>query len=80
MAQSVTDALAEFLGPIMASYCRIIEEGPGDMPVTIMFGGYKFETTLDAFKKLDKAHQAAFDRNLKTNATRHAKKAAGSLL
>ena len=80
MAQSITDALAEFLGPIMAAYCRIIDEGSPDMPVTIWFGGYKFETTLEAFKKLDQAHQAAFDRNLKTASRRRTKKAAGSFI
>ena len=77
---SPTEAIRDFLAPIMASYCRVIDEGSSDMPVTISFGGYKYETTLADFKALDKAHQEAFDRNEKAAANRRAKKSVGTLI
>jgi len=65
MAKSCKQALTEFLGPIMADFCALIDEGPDDMPVKISFGGYEYETTLADFKMLDKAHREAFERQMK---------------
>jgi len=73
MTKSCKQALTEFLGPIMAKYCRLIDEYPADMPVKISFGSYEYETTLADFKMLDKAHSEAFERQMKAE-ERKAKK------
>lgn len=65
---SCKEALRRFLAPIMAKYCRIIDEGDPNMPVQIHFGGYVYETTLAEFKALDSAHKAAFERQVKASA------------
>lgn len=75
-AKPLFDAVRDFLGPLEAQYCRIIDEGSPDMPVTILLGNYKYETTLADIKALDRAYAAAFDARLKRNE----KKSKGSLL
>lgn len=75
-APTLYDAIQGFLGPLVAEYGRIVDEGNPDMPVTISLGGYEHKTTLEAIKRLDRAHQAAFE----AKCARDAKKAKGSLL
>lgn len=55
------EAVRNFLGPLEAQYCRIIEEGAPDMPVTILLGNYEYKTTLADIKALDRAYAKAFD-------------------
>lgn len=75
-APTLYDAIQGFLGPLVAEYARIVDEGNPDMPVTISLGGYEHKTTLEAIKQLNRAHQAAFE----AKCARDAKKAKGSLL
>lgn len=75
-APTLYEAVRDFLGPLEAEYCRIIDEGPEDMPVEISLGGYVYKTTLADIKKLDRAYAAAFEAKVK----RDAKKAKGALL
>lgn len=70
------EAVEGFLGPLMAEYCRLIEEGSDDAPVTIMIGNYPHKTTLKAIKDLDRAHRAAFEAKCK----RDEKRSRGTLL
>jgi hypothetical protein len=81
---TLSDAMAAFLGPLHAEYCRLIDEWAHDAPVQIILGrgkgettgGYIFQTTMGAIQDLDRAHQAAFE----AKQNRAAKKAIGSLL
>lgn len=75
-APTLYSAVSDFLAPLMAEYARVIDEGADDMPVTISLGGLQYKTTLADLKKLDRAHQAAFEAKEK----RDAKKSRGSLL
>lgn len=77
---TLTDAIAAFLGPLMADYARLIEEGDPDMPVTICFGGYEHATTLGAIQSLDRAYADTFERNQRAACRRRDRKAAGRLL
>lgn len=61
-APTLYEAIRDFLGPLEAQYCRIIDEGSPDMPVTIMLGNYEYKTTLADIQKLDRAYAAAFER------------------
>jgi hypothetical protein len=74
-ALTLFEAVQRFLGPLAAQYCRIIEEGSPDMPVTIMLGGYEYKTTLADIKALDRAYAKAFDDKQK----RACRKARGGL-
>jgi hypothetical protein len=74
-APTLFEAVRDFLGPLEAKYCRIIEEGDPDMPVTILLGNYEYKTTLADIKALDRAYAAAFDAKEK----RAARKAKGGL-
>lgn len=75
-APTLFEAVRNFLGPLEAEYCRIIEEGSPDMPVTIMLGNYEYNTTLADIKALDRAYAAAFDAKMK----RSERKSRGTLL
>lgn len=75
-APTLFDAVQAFLGPLEAEYCRLIEEGPRDLAVTIYLGGYKHETTLGLIKDLDRAYAAAHEAKLKRNE----RKSRGTLL
>lgn len=78
------DAMASFLGPLSADYCRLIDDWAHDAPVQIVLGrgkgestgGYIHHTTMGAIQDLDRAHQAAFEVKEKKSARR----AVGSLL
>lgn len=74
-ALTLFEAVQQFLGPLEAKYCRIIEEGSPDMPVTIMLGNYEYKTTLANIKALDRAYAKAFDDKQK----RAERKAKGGL-
>ena len=58
------EAIEGFLGPLMAEYARLIDEGNPDLPVIVKLGGYEHKTTLAVLKKLDRAHHAAFETKL----------------
>ncbi len=75
-APTLYDALAGFLGPLVAEYGRIIDEGGADMPVEVRLGGYVHKTTLATIKAMDRAHHAAFEAKLK----RDERRSRGSLL
>ena len=75
-APTLYEAIQAFLGPLHADYCRIIDEGRPDMPVTISLGNYEHHTTLAVIKDLDRAYAAAFEAKLK----RDEKKSRGTLL
>lgn len=75
-APTLYDAVAGFLGPLSAEYARIIDEGGPDMPVTIILGCHKHETTLAAIQEMDRAYAHAFEVKCKRAATR----AKGTLL
>jgi hypothetical protein len=77
---TLIDAVGRFLGPIMAENCRLIEGWPDDMVVIIHFGGREHETTLGAFKDLDRAYRQAAERNIKQAMMRRGRKVTGSLL
>lgn len=74
-APTLFEAVQRFLGPLEAEYCRIIDEGSPDMPVTILLGNYEYKTTLADIKALDRAYAKAFDDKLK----RSERKAKGGL-
>lgn len=75
-APTLFDAVRNFLGPLEAEYCRILDEGSPDMPVTILLGNYEYKTTLADIKALDRAYAAAHDAKM----ARAAKKSVGTLL
>jgi hypothetical protein len=77
-AERVTlyEAVQAFMGPIVAEYGRIVEDGQPDMPVRIILGGYTVEMTLADLQRLDRAYAQAFDQKLK----RDERKARGTLL
>jgi hypothetical protein len=75
-APTLYDAMAAFLAPLEAEYCRLIDECAADLPVTISLGGYKHKTTLKVIKDMSRAHHAAFEAKL----TRQERKARGTLL
>jgi hypothetical protein len=77
---ALIDAVGAFLGPIMAEYCRLIDEGDPAMPLTISLGGYQHETTLGVLQEIDRAYLAARERNDKATCTRRNRKAVGPLL
>ncbi len=59
MSESLYSAVEAFMGPLMAAGCRVIEEGPDDMPITVTFGPCEVTLTLAALKRLDDAHASA---------------------
>lgn len=73
-------AVGDFMGPLSAEYCRLIDEGDPDTPVIIKIGGYEHETTLKALKDLDRAYHRAHELKCAQDAARHAKKAVGNLV
>ena len=80
MAKTLTSSVRDFLGPIMAEYCRLIDEYSGDLPVEIHFGDHIHKTTLQEFKDLDRAFAQSLERAKKAAASRKARKAVGTLL
>ena len=75
-APTLFDAVAGFVGPMLAEYARLIEEGEPDMPVVIHIGSYEYKTTLKDIQDLDRAHTAAFEAKQK----RAARRARGTLI
>ena len=73
---SIYQAVERFLGPLMAEYARLIDEGSPDMDVIMHIGGYRYATKLADLKALDRAFHAAFDAKL----ARSAKRSNGTLL
>jgi len=60
-APTLFDAVRRFLTPIMADGCRVVDEWPDDMPVTIEFGPCKVEMQLRDLKALSDAFRRAHD-------------------
>ena len=77
---TLIDAVRSFLGPIMAEYCRLIDEYDGELPVEIHFGGYVYKTTLQDFKDLDRALAKAQEKSEKAADARRKRKAVGTLI
>jgi hypothetical protein len=80
MAETLINAVGNFLAPIAAEYARIIEEGDPEAQMTIEFHGYRHHTTLGALQDLDRAHQRAHERNEKAAERRRARGAVGTLI
>ena len=59
------EAVQCFLGPIMAEYCRIIDEGDPKAEVIVKVYGYEAKLTLGDLQKLDEAYRTEFYRREK---------------
>jgi hypothetical protein len=59
---------------------RLIDESDPEMPMTISFGGYRYETTLGVIQDLDRAYAETFERNQKAACRRRDRKAVGRLV
>lgn len=80
MSRNLSEAVADFMGPLVAEYGRLISEYDGELPVIIKFGGYEYRTQLSAFQDLDKAFQKNQEQSEKAAATRRKRKASGTLI
>jgi hypothetical protein len=78
--KTLPEAVAAFLGPLMAEYARLIEESDRDTVVTIMFGHHGYRTTLGVIQDLDRAYAETFERNHKAACRRRDRKAVGRLV
>jgi hypothetical protein len=56
------EAVQGFLGPIMAEYALLIEDGDPLWTVTVQVGSHPVEMKLGAIQALNRAHAAEFDR------------------
>lgn len=79
MAESPTEAIRTFLGPLMAEYALLYYEAPRETEVTIAIGGYVHKTTVGAVRDLEAAMVAADERANKAAQTRSRKRRATEL-
>lgn len=69
-APTLMEAVEQFMGPLLAEYARLIEEGDPDAQLVLEIQGYRYFTKLRDLQTLDRAHSAAWDARQKRRANR----------
>jgi hypothetical protein len=64
-APSMFEAIQQFLSPIMAEACRIVDEGNPESDCMVSFLGFNVKMKLRDIQALDRAYAAEFHRREK---------------
>jgi hypothetical protein len=78
--KTLPEAVAAFLGPLMAEYAQLVECNDPETKVLLLIGTYGHETTLGVIRDLDRAYAETFERNQKAACRRRDRKAVGRLV